>query len=155
MIYVIAAYTITLCTLALYGVLLQHRGRVFAADPDASRERGAADRPRGFNVGAALLSPIWMLGHGMRVPGAILLAFWAGAIPLYEREVWIPLLFVMMVPLAAGAALGFVGNRIASVHRGPESVAAFSASQLPWAIAGIALYTFALPWIWYFLQARA
>ena len=153
MVYVVAAYTITLSALALYGALLQHRGRVFAADQDATTNVLAAGLPRGFTLGAALLSPVWMWKHGMRLPGMVVLLFFGATILLYERQMWIPLLFAAMVPLAAGAALGFVGNRIAVGHRGAETVADFSASQLPWATAGIGLYTFVLPWAWYFLYA--
>ena len=109
--------------------------------------------PRGFNLGAALLSPFWMWKHGMRLPGSILLAFFAAMVLLYEREMWIPFLLTAMVPLAAGAALGLVGNRIAASHRGAESLADFSASQLPWATAGVTLYAFVLPWVWYFASA--
>ena len=148
MIYVIAAYTITLSALALYGVLLQHRGRVFSKDQDVTTAGGP---PSGFNMGAALLSPVWMWGHGMRLLGVALLALFAMLVPLYDREMWIPFLFVAMVPVAAGAALGFVGNRIATGHRGVESLAEFSASQLRWATAGVSLYAFVLPWVWYFL----
>jgi hypothetical protein len=152
-IYVIAAYTITLSVLAIYGMLLQHRGRVFAADQDATRTADAVGLARGFNLGAALLSPLWMWKHGMRLPGSVLLAFFAAMVLLYEREMWIPFLFVAMVPIAAGAALGFVGNRIAASHRGDESVAELSTNQLPWATAGIVLYALVLPWTWYFLYA--
>jgi hypothetical protein len=154
-IYVIAAYTITLGSLALYAVLLQYRGRAYAAEPDASGTGVAARLPRGFNIGAALLSPFWMWSHGLRLPGAILFALWVAMIPLYEREMWVPFLLVAGIPLAAGAALGFVANRIAAGHRGAESVAEFSASQLRWAIAGIGLYVIVLPWTWYFLNAGA
>ena len=153
MIYVVAAYTITMSALALYAVLLQHRGRAFAADQDAIGTVGAMGLPQGFNLGAALLSPFWMWKHGMRLPGSILLAFFAATVLLYERQMWIPFLFAAMVPLAAGAALGFVGNRIAAKHRGVESVAELSANQLGWATTGIGLYAFVLPWALYFLYA--
>ena len=155
MIYVIAAYTITLSALGLYTVLMQHRGRVFAAEQDATTLGTAGAPPRGFNVGAALLSPVWMWVHGMRLPGAALLVFCVAMVPLYGRAMWIPFLFVTMVPLAAGAALGFVGNRIAMAHRGVESLADFSASQLPWATVGITLFAFVLPWVWYFVNSAA
>lgn len=155
MIYAMAAYTITLGVLALYGVMLQHRSRVFLADQDTIRDGGAQGLPRGFNLGAALLSPFWMWTHGMRLPGAIMLGFFAALVPLYDGALWLPMLFVGMVPLAAGAALGLVGNRIAIAHRGPESVASFSSSQLPWALMGIVLFTIVLPWVWYFVYASA
>ncbi len=153
MIYAVAAYTITLSALALYGVLLQHRERVFAGDQDTTTNVLAGGLPRGFNLGAALLSPLWMWKHGMRLPGLVPLVFFGAAVLLYGRQMWIPFLLAAMVPLAAGAALGFVGNRIAVGHRGAETIAEFSASQLPWATAGIGLYTFVLPWAWYFLYA--
>jgi hypothetical protein len=154
-IYVIAAYTITLSTLALYGVLLQHRGRVFEAGQGAMTIGTAGGPHRGFNVGAALLSPVWMWAHGMRLPGAVLFVLCTAMVPFYARAMWIPFLFVAMVSLAAGAALGFVGNRIAVAHRGVESLAEFSASQLPWATVGISLFAFVLPWVWYFVNSAA
>lgn len=151
MIYAIAAYSITLGTLAFYGVFLHHHRRAFSR---AHAELVTASAPpNGFNLGAALLSPFWLWGHGLRWPGVTLLALCAAIPPLWDRQMWIPLLVVSMVPFAAGAALGFVGNRIAAGHRNPESVAEFSASQLPWAIAGIGLYTIVLPWVWYFVFA--
>ncbi len=157
MIYVIAAYTITLGALALYGVLLQHRGRVFAVDAE-TMTTGSSDGttgavPLGFNVGAAFLSPIWMWRHGLRRPGVVLLVLYVALVPLYDRGMWIPFLFVAMVPLAAGAALGFVGNRIAVAHRGAERLAKFSASQLPWSTAGVVFSAIVLPWVWYFRYA--
>ena len=45
----------------------------------------------------------------------------------------------LMVCEAADPALGFVGNRIAVKYTGLQQPGAFSASQLPWAIAGIGL----------------
>lgn len=161
MIYVLASYSITVGTLALYGVFMQHRVRIYALDRSVPSSPSASGRPFGFNLGAALLSPFWMWQHGMRAAGAALFVSWLALVPLYEREMWIPLLFVAMIPLAAGAALGFVGDRIAINHRltdgsadrSGETVAEFATSQLPWAIAGVGLFTIVLPWLWYFLYA--
>ncbi|HIF94519.1 MAG TPA: hypothetical protein EYQ60_15570 [Myxococcales bacterium] len=150
MIYTIAAYSITVGTLMLYGVLVQHRDHVYSDLVAGSPRSGSSEPVRGFNMGAALLAPFWLWKHGMRMPGGVLLLVYAAIPPLYELGLWIPLLFVAMVPLAAGAALGFVGNRIASNDRHSESLADFSASQLPWAIAGVCLFTIVLPWLWYF-----
>jgi hypothetical protein len=152
LIYTIAAYSITVGTLALYGVFMQHRGRVYSDLVSGSLRVGPDESALGFNLGAALLAPVWLLKHGMRVPGGVLLILSAVTIPLYERELWIPLVVVAMVPLAAGTALGFVGNRIARNHRRTETLAEFSASQLPWAVAGVCLFTIVLPWFWYFLR---
>lgn len=94
----------------------------------------------------------------MRIPGAVLLGLWAGLAWLALGGIQgdmadVAFLLVSMVLLAAGAALGMVGNRIAASHRGNESAAAFFASQLPWAIAGVFVYTILLPWVWYFRTA--
>jgi len=150
LVYVLAAYSITVGALLLYGALLQHRSRVQTADLEAATGATPHGSVKGFNLGACLLSPIWMWGHGQRVPGAILLLTWLAIWPLYQQELWIPLLLVTLLPIAAGAALGLVGNRIALAHLGLESPGAFSASQLPWALSGIALYSFVLPWVVYF-----
>lgn len=153
MVYVIAAYSITLGALGLYWAVLAHR----RIEVEAARARAAGealpDPRRGFNVGALLLAPFWMLKHGMTVPGALLLVPTFAIVPLALREMWLPLLFVAAVPLAAGSALAFVGNRIAVAHDGVEAPDAFSASQLPWALAGIALYTIVLPWAWYLTRS--
>ena len=153
MVYAIAAYTITLGVLGLYWAVLAHRRAEFAEAHARTNATALEDPRKGFNLGACLLAPVWMLRHGMTLPGALLLMPVLAILPLYEREMWLPLLFVGMVPIAAGAALGFVGNRIAVAHTGLESPAAFSTSQLPWSLAGIALYTIVLPWAWYFTAA--
>lgn len=152
MVYVIAAYSITLGALGLYWALLAHR-RVEANEAHARATEAALDDPRrGFNLGALLLAPFWMLRHGLVVPGALLLAPTLATLPLFQREMWLPMVFVASIPLAAGAALAVVGNRIAVAHTGLETPAAFSATQRPWAMGGIALYTIVLPWAYYFLQ---
>jgi hypothetical protein len=157
-IYTLAAYSITVGVLALYGVLMQHRRRVVEATVEATASRSgfgsASDPTQGFNLGAMLLAPVWMMAHGMRVGGALLLAVWVALWPLAQQQAWITILFVGAVPLAAGAALGFVGNRIAVEHRGLERAGTLSASQLPWALAGISLHVFVLPWVVLFLLDR-
>ena len=155
MIYALAAYSITLGVLALYLVLLQHRRRQSAEEVARRRGLEVADPRAGFNVGALLLAPIWMLRHGMALPGALLLVPYIAVVPLYQREMWVPLLFVGMIPIAASAALGFIGNRIGVQHTGLAEPGAFSAGQLPWAIAGIVLYLFVLPWSWYLTGGAA
>lgn len=157
MIYAIAAYSITIGALALYAVVLQHRARSLRAEQASSPPEGSQPAPldprRGFNIGAALLSPIWMWAHGMRIAGLGLGVICLVLAPLYARAMWIPLVFVGIVPLAAAAALAVVGNRIGVAHTGLEDAAAFSATQVPWAVAGIVLYTIVLPWAWYFTSA--
>jgi len=157
LIYALAAYSITIGTLALYGVHLQYRSRIHALDHSASSGQSASVGTTvfNFNLGAALLSPFWMWQHGLRAAGAVLFAVCLVLVPLYERDAWIPLWFVAMVPLAAGVALGFVGDRIAMSHRPRETPAEVAESQLPWAVAGVALFTIVLPWVWYFGFAAA
>ncbi len=149
MIYVLAAYSITLGVLALYLVLLQHRRRESAEQLARQAGLPISDPRAGFNAGAMLLAPFWLMAHGMVPMGVLLLVPCLVVVPLYQRALWIPLLFVAIVPAAAAAALGFVGNRIAVKYTGIQQPGAFSASQLPWAIAGIALHVFVLPFVWY------
>ena len=156
MVYALAAYSITIGVLALYGVAIRHRERVAGAE----RQRAALQAPAaasaggGFNIGASLLAPLWLWAHGMKGPGVAIglacLALW----PLASRALWVPFLFVAVVPVAAGAALGFVGNRIAAEARGVDTAAALSETQLPWALAGIGLHAFVLPWLVYFFFLR-
>ena len=90
----------------------------------------------------------------MRMAGAVLLALSLAIAPLVQLEMWIPALAVTAIPLAATAALGFAGNRIAVNYLGATDPAAFAATQLPWAIAGIILFTVIGPWVWYFAVAQ-
>lgn len=155
MVYTIAAYSITLGALAVYGVVMQHRLRVSSAALAATGGGPTLDPRKGFNVGAALLAPFWMFAHGMRLPGALLIAITLALVPFFLQAMWLPFLFVALVPLAAGAVLSFLGNRIGVAHTGLEDAGAFSSSQIPWAIAGVLLYTVILPWTWYFMSGSA
>jgi hypothetical protein len=148
-IYTLAAYSITIGVLALYGVVLQHRNRAAATTLARAGRSSAPDPRKGFNLGALLLAPFWMFAHGMRLPGVVVLMAWIALWPLFRQAPWIPIVFVGAIPLAAGAALGLVGNRIAFAELGAENADALSASQLPWALAGIVLHVFVFPWAAY------
>jgi len=155
LVYVIAAYSITIGVLALYGALLQHRMRMGTSAIAAASKpavRSGADPRRGFNLGAALLPPFWLWAHGMRLPAVLIGILWCAIGPLYQRELWLPLVFVATIPAAAGLALGFVGNRVAVAQLGLPSLAARSASQLPWTLVGIVLYVFVLPWAFFLIS---
>ena len=151
MIYTLAAYSITIGVLALYGVVLQHRNRIAATTLARAGGSSAPDPRKGFNLGASLLAPFWMFAHGMRLSGVIVLVAFIALWPLYGQAPWSPIVVVGAIPLAAGAALGFVGNRIALAELGAENADALSASQLPWALAGIILHVFVFPWVAYFM----
>lgn len=154
MIYALASYSVTFGALGLYWAFLAHRRRALA---DAVARAAGQPTPApasGLNLGALLLAPLWMIAHGMRVMGALLLVPWLASVPLALAERWVPFVFVAAIPLAAGAALARVGNGIAAARGGHASAAAVSATQLPWALGGIALYTIVLPWaIWFGLLA--
>lgn len=165
MVYTIAAYSITVGVLALYGVLLQHRARVAAADllaatTTTTATAAATQAPlstqtkRGVNVGAALLAPLWMWAHGLRLPGLLIGLATVAVVPLALRasqnDAWLPAVLVAVIPIAAGTALAISGDRIAAEHRGISDPAVLSATQLPWALIGITLYVFVLPWVFYF-----
>jgi hypothetical protein len=148
-IYTIAAYSITIGILALYGVMLQYRNRL-AAVALADAGRGPAPDPkRGFDLGAVLWAPVWMVAHGMPWAGALVGLACVAPWLLYEWALWVPLVLVATIPLAAGAALGFVGNRIAFGRWGSRPVEGFWASQRRWALTGIVLHAFVLPWVAY------
>jgi len=151
LVYVIAAYTITIGTLALYGVMIRFRQRLATAA--LGRQAGSLelDARKGFNVGAALLAPFWMWVHGMRIPGALLLVVSLGIVPLAEREMRIPMWAIATIVVAAAAALGFAGNRIAADRLETDDPAALARSQLPWAVMGIVLHAIVLPWAYYFV----
>jgi hypothetical protein len=154
-IYVIAAYSITVGTLALYAALLQHRARVLSVESAQAVDAPSNDPRRGTNIGAALLAPFWMFAHGLRAPGVVLLALWVALIPLYARESWIPLSLLGATLLAASAALAIVGNRIVVDRLGVASKRELSNRQWPWAATGIVIYGFVLPWVWVGLVGSA
>lgn len=151
MVYAIAAYTLTIGVLALYGLAVGHRERVAAAEWARVASQPSATSGGGFNVGACLLAPFWLLSHGARLPGVLLLLAVVALIPLAAQGLWTAFSIVALIPVAAGAALGFVGNRIAAQHLSLPEAAALSATQLPWALVGIGLHVFVLPWAIYFL----
>jgi hypothetical protein len=150
LVYAIAAYSITLGVLALYGVLLQHQSRMAEASLANAAAEGGPQVLSGFNVGAFLLAPVWMLMHGLRVPGVLLLLVCAALGPLYFSGFPTATILVAILPVSAGAALGWVGNRLAFAHLGAGDPAAFAARQLSWAIVAIVLYAFILPWVIFF-----
>lgn len=136
LVYVVAAYSITIGVLLVYGVLLQHRARLAGARPAT-----------GFNLGAALLAPLWALCHGQRAAGAALLALTAGLAAAQASGQ--ALVAALLAAGLIGAALffGVVGNRLVA--------AASAQAELRWALAGALLHTVVLPWLCYFWLAGA
>ena len=155
MVYVVAAYSLTISVLVLYGVLLQHRARVARARLAVAHSGGpvGAQDPelaRGFNLGAALLAPFWAWSHGLRAAGAIFLAS-CGALVLAEASgLRQPALLLASMLIGAALFLGTVGNRIALSRAGGAGSEALASQELRWAIAGAVLYTIILPWACYF-----
>ncbi len=155
MVYVLAAYSLTISVLVIYGVLLQHRARVARARFVLVRAGGQIgaqdpDLARGFNLGAALLAPFWAWSHGLRAAGASLLATCGALVLAQASGLRLPVLLLASMLLAAALFLGAVGNRIAvSSVRGvdPEAI---SSRELRWSIAGAVLHTVVLPWACYF-----
>jgi len=154
-IYTLAAYSLTFGALGLYWALLAHRRRASAELAALATGITPADPREGFNVGAALLAPFWLLRHGQPMLGLLLLVPVLVVFPLMAREMWIPALFVGAVPAAAGAALGFVANRIGVAHTKIAASAAWSAHQRPWVLAAVILYTVVLPWAGWWLTDPA
>lgn len=149
MVYVVAAYSITISVLLIYGVLLQHRARLAGARPGS-----------GFNLGAALLAPLWALFHGQRAAGATLLATSVALAAAQAKG--LALAAALLGALLAGASLflGVVGNRIvnagasAAGHGGVGGdPVARARAELRWALAGAVLHTIVLPWACYFWLA--
>lgn len=139
MVYVVAAYSITISVLLIYGILLKHRARL--ADPQ---------RAGGFDLGAALLAPLWALGHGQHAAGALLVV--ATIALVVAQAMGQELAASVLASLLVGGALffGVVGNRLTS---GADPVARVRA-ELRWALAGAVVHTIVLPWACYFWLAR-
>ena len=159
MVYVLAAYSITLGVLTIYGVMLQHGARIAHARLSSGSAGKGVDLGRGFNLGAALLAPIWAWFHGLRAVGATLLLTavslaWLCSSGAASGPRW-PAASLAAILAAAALYLGVFGNRIAVGDPASMDPAAFFARQLRWALAGAALHTVVLPWTCYFLIARA
>lgn len=166
--YAIAAYSITLGALLVYGVWVQHRIRMARA-----RQGGVspAELGRGFNLGAALLAPLWALAHGQYALGATL---GAGAIAfgaVSSAGLRLPALALGSLLLGGAVFFGVVGNRIAAARAlaaagvaerasaeagvpGAEAEAV-ARTQLAWSLAGALLYTVVLPWAYHALRASS
>ncbi|MFO0691063.1 MAG: hypothetical protein U0900_20365 [Myxococcota bacterium] len=150
MVYVVAAYSITIGVLLIYGVLLQHRARLAGARPVT-----------GFNLGAALLAPLWALFHGQRAAGAALLV--ATAAFAAAQASGQAMVAALLATCLLGAALffGVVGNRLVAAAAASDGrasggraaggdPAARARGELRWALAGAVLHTVVLPWACYF-----
>ena len=154
MVYVLAAYSITISVLALYGVMLQHRAQVARAGMSGASRAASSELGRGFNLGAALLAPFWAWFHGLRAVGATLLLTGAVLVFALSSGLRWPAVLLAAILAAAAVVLGAVGNRIAAGEPASADPAAFLSRQLRWALAGAVLHTIVLPWACYFLIAQ-
>ena len=155
MVYVLAAYSITISVLVLYGVMLQHRAQVARAGMSGGSRGASSGLGRGFNLGAALLAPFWAWFHGLRAVGATLLLTGAVLAFALSSGLWWPVVLLAAILVASGLVLGAVGNRIAADEPASADPAAFFSRQLRWALAGAVLHTIVLPWACYFLIAHS
>jgi hypothetical protein len=166
-VYVVAAYTLTIGVLVLYGVLLQHRARIARSRLVAADGRSAIEDPsfaRGFNLGAALLPPFWALAHGLAAAGlgyfVALLAL--GAVVAFGSPAMrIPTGLLASLLIGGALFFGAIGNRVvaaearkASDGRSGDAVAV-ATRELRWAVAGAVLHTVLLPWACYFWLGAA
>lgn len=161
MVYALAAYSITLGALLVYGILLQHRLRRARA-----RAGGVswAELGRGFNLGAALLAPFWALAHGQRAAGAMLLASGIACVAARVGGLRLPALLLGSLLLGGAVFFGVVGNRVAAGTMAAGDVVVtqevagravedFARTQLGWSLAGALLFSVVLPWAGYFWGA--
>lgn len=158
MVYVLAAYSLTISVLVLYGVLLQYRARVARARVFAAAEGRPSGAPdpdlaRGFNLGAALLAPFWAFAHGRSALGAALLAAFGALALAQARGLRLPVLLLTALSIGAALFLGAAGNRIAASRGGAGGAEGLAKQELRWAIAGAVLHTIVLPWACYFWLA--
>lgn len=151
--YVIAAYAVALGTLTLYAVYLRaERGDLRQA---AAQEppQAVPDGNFGFNVGAALLAPVWLLAHGKGIAGGALLAAIAVAGLAGSRAVVVG---VAAIAVAAGVYLGLNGNRIAARERKLRLLHRLAVDQRKWLYLGVvAAYAGYLPLLIWVLVAAA
>jgi len=155
-VYALAAYSITLGVLLVYGFWLQHRARVarvrveLAAGGAGAETAVRARLARGLNPGAALLAPFWAWAHGLRGAGAGLVAATAALVWAQANGLRPAVLFLSSLLVGAICFFAVAGNRIALARTPRPDPAAFEAGQLPWAIAGALVHAFVVPWAWYF-----
>lgn len=155
MVYVLAAYSITISVLAIYGVLLQHRARTARARVAGVRGESGVRLGRGFNLGAALLAPFWAWFHGLRAVGATLLLTSVVLAFACSSGLGWPVWLLAAILAAAVVGLGVFGNRIAASQPVAADPVAFDSRELRWALAGAVLHTLVLPWACYFLIGGA
>jgi hypothetical protein len=151
LVYVLAAYSITVCVLLVYGLVLQHRTRI--ARLRLLGETKALES--GFNFGAALLAPFWALAHGLQAGGLALLASVGALVLAQAAGLRIAALGLAALLVGASVFLGVVGNRIAAARMDPGDPERGSARQLAWSIAGALIHTVLLPWALHFGFAAA
>ena len=153
MVYVLAAYSITIGVLLIYGVLLQHRARLARVRLARAGRAASPEQTRGFNLGAALLAPFWAIAHGQPAIGGTLLVTWVAFAAAQASG--LRLVVLLLAPLLIGASLflGVVGNRIIAARSGDRDPIDRERAQLPWALAGVVLYTVVLPWVWHLAAA--
>lgn len=166
LVYAVAAYSITLGVLLVYGVVIHHRTRLVRAElalrarGDRARDFAAGVLFRGFNLGAALLAPLWSLVHGPRAAALALIAAWIACIASQLAGNRLVTLVLASFLLGSALFMGAVGNRllaarIAAPQGEAEDPFALAGRQARWALAGALLYTVVLPWACYFWVGAA
>jgi hypothetical protein len=154
-VYVIAAYSITISVLAIYGVLLQHRAQTARARVAGRSGGPGVALAQGFNLGAALLAPFWAWFHGLRAVGATLILTGVVLALAFSSGLRWPVMGLTAILAAAAVGLGVVGNRIAAGQLVGVDPDGFYSRELRWALAGAVLFTLVLPWACYFLIGGA
>lgn len=157
MVYAIAAYSITLGVLLVYGVLVRSRARVARArlvaraqDGRSASAAASAELLRGFNLGAALLAPLWALVHGPRIAAIGLIGAWAGFAAAGQAGMQSAALGLASLLIGASAFFGAAGNRMLAARGDAGDPFERERGQARWALAGALLYTVVLPWAYYF-----
>ena len=160
MVYAVAAYSITLGVLLIYGVLVQYRVRVARAQSVArsAGERAASaavatELLRGFNLGAALLAPLWALVHGPRAAAVGLIAAWVAFAAAGRSGVQPASLALASFLIGSAFFFGAAGNRMLAARGEAGDPFGMARGQMRWALAGALLYTVVLPWAGYFASA--
>ncbi|MCF8267012.1 MAG: hypothetical protein K9I69_02930 [Ignavibacteriales bacterium] len=90
----------------------------------------------GFNIGAAVLTPLWLMFHGRILTGILLIifSFFARLLGLLGAG---GLFLYLIIVLAVMGWAGFAGNRIAGKHKNIYHPEAIQVSEKGWTTAGI------------------